>query len=765
MTAAMRYVRPYPMILLTLLASSTAIATESSRDGETLFESKVRPLLVEKCHECHGAKLAESGLRLDSRQALLRGSDAGAVVVPGDTANSRLLAVVKHAEGVTMPPDTKLSDDEIAAIEAWVKAGVPWPGNDDDDLPVSREDEMRARIDGALASHWSFRPPERHDAPDLATLPRLPPPVAATWSRSAIDRFIAAGLAASDLAPAAEAEPRQLFRRLHYDLIGLPPPADEADAFAANPSDDVYQATVDRLLASREHAEHWARHWLDLARYADSEGYHPSKIPWYPHSWTYRDWVVKALHDDVRYDRFVTLQLAADRLEPAAPAADLAALGFLTVGSTFYANKQLVIDDRIDLVTRGLMGLTVACARCHDHKYEPVSATDYYALHGVFSSCWMPDKPEELPVIGEPPGRDTLEHVAKRAELEAALAEKPDDDADRKALEKHEAAAVGEPSRAMVVTERGLTNSRIHLRGDPGRLHGDAIPRRFLELLGGATFDPKSSGRLDLASAIVSPDNPLTARVVVNWVWMHHFGRGLVPTPGDFGLRGEPPSHPELLDDLARRFIDEGRWSFRWLHREIVLSRTWRQSAAAAAATARDPDNRLFGRATRRRLSWEAWRDSLLTAAGTLDRGSFGGPGINPESLHALHARTIYSRIDRANVPYLAQMFDVAATDTAVHCRCRTSVPQQGLAVLNSPLVVAAARRLADRTLAVGDTEDLRISALWRHALARSPTNQELALARSLLVDAGAGPAIEGFGPWERLAQAVLATAEFHYVD
>ena len=925
------------------LTITTAAADSGSREGEALFESKVRPLLVSKCQECHGASVSEAGLRLDSRKAVLLGSDAGAVVVPGDSGKSKLLAAVKHVDDLAMPPDTKLSDDEIAALEAWIVAGVPWtgPGGEDTD-PATREEAMQERLRESLAAHWAFQPPQRHPAPDLSTIASLDPAVAAAWSQSPIDRFIAAGLAAADFAPSAEAAPRDLFRRLHYDLTGLPPSADAADAFAANPSDKAYRDAVEKLLASREHAEHWARHWLDLARYADTMGYaFAGQSPLYPFAWTYRDWVVKSLHDDLPYDQFVTLQLAADRIEPPVPREDLTALGFLTVGRTFLGNTHDIIDDRIDLVTRGLLGLTVACARCHDHKYEPISAADYYALHGVFASCEIP---AELPVIGDsPPGPEAEAFAAKLAELQAKVAEhevavheralreavahaadyfyetarpaprpdgrppqladgyeleqllldrlkrlieksradhpilgpwvavkglpdeqitamlapitaasaqaaplnplvatelssakattlrhlaevyarlvarvapetaggpapKPDDPAElttlrtllgaeatplivprseamrvakrseseehrkrQRAITKHQAESPGGPPRAMVLTDKAKpVDSHVFLRGNPGRL-GPKTERRLPELLGGTSLDRGSSGRLDLARAIVSPTNPLTARVIVNWVWTHHFGHGLVATPGDLGLRGDPPINQQLLDDLARRFMDDGQWSLRWLHQEIVLSRTWRQSAAMRPDLAvRDPDNQLFGRAERRRLSWEAWRDSLLAAAGTLNHGRSGGPGIDPLDTKAIDARTIYARLDRQDVPGLLRTFDIANPDTAVHVRSRTTVPQQGLAVLNAPLVVEAAKRLAARSVAeVGDetADDPRITALWRVALSRSPTGAERSLAHTWLDEARAEPAVEAFGPWERLAQALLGTAEFQFID
>ena len=947
-----------------ILGSGVAIAAEAtSKELETLFESRVRPLLAAKCQGCHGDKVAEAGLRLDSRRSLLAGSDTGPVVVPGDAAKSRLVAAVRHVGELAMPPDEKLSADEIATLENWVAAGAAWsgPGGDDDTTQPAPAATMDERLATSLKSHWAFTPPARHPAPELPS--SFDPSLRDAWSVSPIDRFIGHELGTVGLAPSQEAAPRNLIRRLFYDLTGLPPSPDEADAFCAaaaggaTAADAAFRATVDRLLASREHAEHWARKWLDLARYADTMGYaFDNQDSRYPFAWTYRDWVVGALERDLPYDQFVTLQLAADRIEPPVPRSDLAALGFLTVGRTFLGNTHDIIDDRIDLVTRGLMGLTVACSRCHDHKYEPVSTADYYALHGIFSSSTIP---EELPVIGDPPpgpaavafatklkkleaavtahestvhARATREAVAHAAdyffefarpsprgadnrppkladgyELEQLLldrlkrlldkaepkhpilgawaaargktdaeigpavdavvaswlkdlglkdlggqipesrdpkvvnqivlqelvstkpttlrqlaemyarlaarvapesaggpAAEPGEPAELAALRTlvgvegsplvvplaeamrvatsaeqrelrkrkkdvtvHMAGAAGGPPRAMAILDADHpVDSHVFLRGNPGR-PGEKVERRLPKLLGGTAVARDSSGRLDLARAIVSPTNPLSARMIVNWAWTHHFGRGLIDTPGDLGLRGEPPSNPRLLDDLARRFIDEGKWSLRWLHREIVTSRTWRQSSAARDdLVAGDPDNRLYGRANRRRLDWEAWRDSMLFAAGTLDRRA-GGPGVDPLLETAMNTRSLYGRLDRQDVPGILRVFDIANPDTAVHVRSKTNVPQQSLAVLNAPLVVAASRQVAARVdREIGDTsnEDIRIVALWRTVLGRDPTPEERQQAQDWLAGESTGTA-QPMDTWQRLAHALLATAEFQFVD
>ncbi|MFM7206313.1 MAG: PSD1 and planctomycete cytochrome C domain-containing protein [Planctomycetaceae bacterium] len=934
------------LVLAAWVSGPASFGWAANADAEREFETRVRPLLIARCGSCHGDSVAESGLRLDSRRAVLTGGDGGPAVVPGDAAGSRLIAAVRHADGLEMPPDGRLSEEEIGVLESWVAAGVPWFGQGADAegaMPSSEPAaDMDRRVSEALATHWAFRPPTRHAAPAVAA--GFPAEHREAWQASAIDRFIASDLSAAGLGPAAPAAPRDLVRRLSFDLTGLPLTAGEADAFVANPSENAFRALVDRLLASREHAEHWARKWLDLARYADTMGYaFDAQSSLYPFAWTYRDWVVRSLQADVPYDRFVTLQIAADQVVPPVPREDLAALGFLTVGRTFLGNQHDIVDDRIDLVTRGLMGLTVACARCHDHKYEPITAADYYALHGIFASSEIP---KELPVIGEPPSgpeaetfaatlagrrqalldhesavhargvRDAVSHAADywcesarpaargadgrpprlpdRYELvqgvidalvrlaDGGMATHPvlgpwcevrglsDDDVGRRVasllagwadssagtgvnavvreefaatrpanlrqvaevygrlvarvapewaggsavpaaepadvaavramfgteggpfvvsraeamrlavrpeetehrrLEKeittHLATAPGGPPRAMTLVDcRRLVDSPVFIRGNPKK-PGPRVERRLPVVLGGAAVDRLSSGRLDLAWRIVDPDNPLTARVLVNWAWTHHVGRGLVETPGDFGLRGEPPSHPDLLDDLARRFVDDGRWSLRWLHREIVTTAAWRQSSVAdAAANARDPDNRLCSRANRRRLDWEPWRDSLLAAAGTLDRAAGGGPGVDPLAVAAVGTRSLYAAVDRQDVPGIMRVFDVANPDTAVHVRTRTTVPQQSLAVLNSPLVVEAATRIAARAAAEGGADpDGRIVAIWRAALARSPTDSERMLARGWLDGGGEATAAAGFGPYERLAQAVLATAEFQYVD
>ncbi len=928
--------------LLTVLLAGSQPAAAISPEQEKLFEEKVRPLLVTRCQGCHGARLAEGGLRLDNLPAVLKGGDSGAILTPGDPTASKVLKVVRRELEPAMPPDEPLPAEEVAILEAWIAAGVPWsgpgaegPAAGEDTLPA----DMEARLVWARQRHWAYQPFTRHAPPEPPA--GLDPAGSREWG-GLLDRFVTAKIVVAGLEPSPQADPRALVRRLWFDLTGLPPPADRVDAFAANPSEEAWGALVAELLAAPEHSEHWARHWLDLARYADTMGYaFGNQDPRYPFAWTYRDWVVGALASDMPYDRFVTLQLAADLVEPPAEKADLAALGFLTVGRTFLGNPHDIIDDRIDLVTRGLLGLTVACGRCHDHKYEPVSTADYYGLYGIFASSQIP---AELPVIGTaPPGPEADAFNAKLAELKAAVpahedavrrrgttaaiahtadylletarptprkadnrpprladeydllqglldrvsrgigsaaptdpivgpwvqlkgksdeeigpaiaallaswgdrpdaaivnrlvvaelrspvpqtlrsvaeayarlfarvapdwaggpAAQPDDPPELVALRgalgaagtalvvqpgeamqlasieegnehrrrkmeitRHEAESPGGPPQAMVMIDRDqLSDSHVLIRGNPGR-PGELVERRLPKLIGGTPASRTSSGRLDLAHGIVDPTNPLTARMIVNWVWAHHFGRGIVDPVGDLGLRGEPPSHPELLDDLARRFVEEGKWSLHWLHREIVTSRTWRRSAVATAdQLAADSDNRLLARANRRRLDWEAWRDGLMSAAGVLDTHTRGGRGVNPLAQDAMHRRTLYTRLDRQDVPGILRIFDVANPDAATHERSRTSVPQQSLAALNAPLVIDAARQVAARSLREGGAqEDTRIERLWRACLSRSPDGDEISAAKGFL--AVAGSTNPDFGPWEQLAQALLASAEFQFTD
>ncbi len=871
-------------------------------EGVQFFESKVRPLLVEHCQKCHGPKKQEGSLRLDSREATLKGGDSGPALVPGKPDESLLIGAVRHTGDVQMPPAGKLEEQQIEALVEWVRLDAPWP-----------EAPQAAGVDLAEIQrrHWAFQP--------IAN-PAPPPVKDGSWERTPIDRFILAKLEAAGLAPSPQADRRTLIRRLSFDLTGLPPTPEEVDAFVNDPAPDAHAKLVDRLLDSPQYGEQWARHWLDVARYSDTKGYvYAREERFWVHAPVYRDWVVQALNRDLPYDQFLLLQIAADQAAPNDRGAG-AAMGFLTLGRRFLGVTHDIIDDRIDVVTRGAMGLTAGCARCHSHKYDPISMDDYYALYGVFLNST-----ERLTPIAEPTARDDA-YAAFEKELEArqqklrettlvkrneaaervrqrvtdylvaqtqlskypeegfdqiltatdliptfvrrweawlALGARSDDpaflpwrrfaalkadefaarspevvrelaaapttvnprvlavltppptsmrevaerygklllavDGEWKAaceaakqagaaepakLEAPESEALRQvlygpgspclvPNESIVSTEgyfdSGTTNelwklqnevdrwliqsplapahavtlvdrelmrpARIFRRGNPAN-RGPEVTRHFLSVVAGPNAAPfaHGSGRLELAKAIIDPANPLTARVWVNRVWQHHFGVGLVRTASDFGIRAEAPSHPELLDWLATRFVAEG-WSTKRLHRMILLSNVYQQRsegatdvAARERARLADPDNRLLSRMNARRLTFEEFRDNLLAITGRLDlqmggraADLFAGGGtVN-------RRRTLYGLVDRQFLPAALRVFDFANPDLHIPARSETTVPQQALFALNHPFVAQQAQALVARAGADGASDPAeKIRRLYRAAYQRDPTPSQL---------------------------------------
>jgi hypothetical protein len=890
--------------VLTLTALAVRPSPAADLSAEELFEARVRPVFVQRCQECHGPEEQWSGLRLDSRAGVLKGGDGGPVVVPGKPGESELLRrVTAKDEYVRMPPPEAgeaLTQTQIRAISRWIERGAPWP-----DSPAPSADKRRAAWD----KHWAFQPVER---------PPLPQVRDETWAKTPIDRFTLHRLEADGLKPSPAADRRTLIRRATYDLTGLPPTPEEVERFVRDDKPDAYARLIDRLLASPRYGEQWGRYWLDVARYSDTKGYvYAREERFFVHASTYRDWVVRALNDDMPYDRFVLLQLAADQAAPKDPGA-LAAMGFLTLGRRFLGVTPDIIDDRIDVVTRGLMGLTVTCARCHDHKFDPIPTEDYYALYGVFQNCVQrlapvprqpnvpppseefqkelrarrqklretmaarraeagdrirarideyllaqrelekyPDlafslilskedlipstvhrwraflaraKKEKNPVFipyfafarltdeqfaraaaettrqlrlskaainprvaeafASPPA--SAQEVAERygqifAEIdkqwrercEAAKREKlpppkalpdPDDEALRQVLYGPNSPCVipDEPivniefffdtgttvelwklqgevdrwllkapksaPRAGVLTDRAHpVEPRVFRRGNPSN-KGAVVPRRFLQVIAGPDRHPFShgSGRLEMAQAIVDPENPLTARVWVNRVWMHHFGNGLVNTPSDFGMRAETPSHPQLLDWLADEFV-AGGWSTKRLHRAILLSATYRQQSRGPAdpalrrrALERDPQNRLLWRMNARRLSFEQFRDTLVALSGELDDAMGGKAVAMFASGEAGFRRSIYGLVDRQYVSNAMTVFDFANPDAHSPRRSETTVPQQALFALNHPFVAGRARALAGRlpdgpVAAAAD----RATRLYQLVLQRDPTSRE----------------------------------------
>jgi hypothetical protein len=749
---------------LLIVASVSAAEPPKQLDPRAteFFERKVRPILAERCFSCHGPKKQMAGLRLDSRAALLQGSDNGPVIVPGQPDKSALVTAVRQSGDIKMPPKGKLSPEAVADLSAWVKDGAPWPRSaTPTPTPSSSVAEVRKH-------HWAFHP----------VVKPTPPTVRHTaWPITDLDRFILARLEAKGLPPSAEADRRTLIRRAYFDLVGLPPTPEDVAAFEADHSPEAFARVVDRLLASARYGERWGRHWLDVARYADTRGYVFTSERRFPFAYTYRDYVIRAFNDDLPYDQFIVQQLAADRLDLGTDKRPLAAMGFLTLGRRFLNNVHDIIDDRIDVTMRGLQGMTVACARCHDHKFDPIPQKDYYSLYGVFASSVEPaELPGIMPPVPTPEyqafarelerlKKDVSDFRAKHAaELKARNRKFRDQlTALRKKVEHLRATHPGAPPSAMVLVDAAQPmQPHVFLRGNPNN-HGPAVPRQYLQVLAGEQRKPFSngSGRLELARAIASKDNPLTARVLVNRVWMWHFGQGLVRTPSDFGLRGEPPTHPELLDWLAATFMENG-WSIKKLHRLIMLSRVYRQQSQDTPSGKRlDVDNRLLWKMNRQRLDFEALRDSLLAVAGRLAL-RVGGPAVSLTDAPFSRRRAVYGFIDRQNLPGLLRTFDFASPDAHVPMRHTTTVPQQALFLMNSPFLIEQACALVARADVAGlSGTEQRIARLYRLLYGRPPEPEEMALGVRFL----ARPAGKGLTAWEQYAQVLLLANEFAFVD
>ncbi|MFN7926997.1 MAG: PSD1 and planctomycete cytochrome C domain-containing protein [Blastocatellia bacterium] len=828
-------------------APSVAAQTDAAK--YEFFEAKIRPLLITACYDCHtdGAK---GGLRVDSREALLKGGKHGAVLIPGQPENSLLIKAVRHSdENLKMPKGAaKLKDEEIAALSQWIKDGAVWS------VTPAKTDYL---IKPEHKAHWAFRPLGKSSLPTVNGA-----------TNNAIDAFLLAKLEANGLTFNAPADKRTLLRRVTYDLTGLPPTYEEIQAFLSDNAPDAYAKVVDRLLAAPAYGEKWGRHWLDLARYSDTLGMTDAGNNlqgWFPYSYTYRDWVIRALNRDLPYDQFLVQQLAADKL-PNNDAKNLAALGFVSLSrGGLNANYHERIDDKIDVVARGLLGLTVSCARCHNHKFDPIPTKDYYSFYTIFNNTREPktlplldaenadlskwdaetkaeeqkieaeiakmrekrypelkalyrtepeiakclrsvyearaikgeealqkftqekdynlymlkrwrdylqraganevwalwqqlvtlpekdfkdnaaaviaaqyklnplivqafqappasirevtdlygkvlaayDKPQPLPNTNEEQLRQVLHAADAPTEMPFSDYEQfrvsvdgQNENGRRTRLTNLFLAQAyrGAPPRAQSVEDEDkLKPGFVFLRGKPEN-KGDAVSPQFLQILAGDNRKPFTigSGRLELAQAIASKDNPLTARVFVNRVWQWHFGNGLVRTPSDFGTRGEAPTHPELLDYLSRTFIENG-WSMKRLHREMLLSRAYQQSSTDnPAAHNLDPENKWLWRMNRRRLDIEELRDSLLIASDKLEHTMFGLP-VSAQAWPYTYRRTIYSFIDRALVPNDYRVFDFADPNAHAPSRALTTGPQQALMMLNSPFVIEQAKTLMQR--------------------------------------------------------------------
>ena len=731
------------------------------------FENKIRPVLIEHCYKCHGEEAAKEkklkgGLRLDSKAGWQKGGDTGPAIVPGKPSEGTLLESLKYDGDNKMPPKSKLPASVIADFEKWIKDGAVDPRTEAAPAKAPTIDIEKGR------QFWSLRPPVSRDAKSSERSAASP-----------IDSFIAEKWAERKLTPVAAADKRTLIRRAYFDLLGLPPRPEEVDAFLTDASPDAFAKLIDRLLANPHYGERWARYWLDVARYAEDQA-HTFGVKPKSNAWVYRDWVIKAFNADMPFDKFARLQLAGD-LVPETEGDQftrMAALGLLGLGADYYKNtarEQAIaeeLDDRVDVVSRAFLGLTVSCARCHDHKFDPIPTRDYYSLAGIFYGTNLTDFP-----LGPKDVVKAYTDAEKKLKAAEDKMKKMQADAKAKPMDKELATAAKEqvaevekikkempkpPLAAPVISGNG-TAMKIYIRGNPAT-KGEDAPKGFLQVISSSpTRKPGSDfTRLDLANAIATSENPLTARVIVNRVWAWHFGRGIVNTPSNFGKLGDAPSHPELLDHLAVEFVKHG-WSIKWLHREIMMSKVYQLTSDSSplAASRSDPANVYLWRGTRKRLDVEAWRDSLLAIGGTLDEKE-GGPTFDLKDANSKR-RTVYAKVSRHELDGLLRLFDFPDANVTADKRSVTTVPQQQLFALNSDFMVNQAKAFSLRVSKMSSTDEDRINAAYRLAFNRLPAPRELSIGLAYL-KLPTKPD-DKLTRWEQYAQALLASNEVMYVD
>ena len=914
-------------------ATLSVMAAEVDAKGIEYFEQEIRPLFAEHCWKCHSATAKTANklkgdLMLDTPGGIRRGGEGGPLVVPGKPAESSLISALRH-EGLQMPPDSKLPDAVISKFEHWIKLGAPMPESSNEVIAMQSIDWTEAR------RAWAFQAPIEHDLPTVKN---------SDWPVSFVDHFTLAAMESRGLTPNKKASKQDLIRRATFDLIGLPPTPEDVDEFVNDDRPEAFAVLVDRLLKSPHYGERWARYWLDLARYADDEG--NSFLSPTPNAYLYRDWVIRAFNQDLPYDEFLRLQLAGDELPLTSNdyLQQWAGLGFQGLGPQFRKGaageakaKADEIEDRVDTLSRGLLGLTVSCARCHDHKFDPIPTRDYYSMAAAYNGAvwservladtdstnqfraweqqlqqqradlekWIADQgrnfgrreldrideyliaawrirsligqgqlideavaAEKGNLLGSPLNRlvRSFDPLASRGPLDAWIlvqdqtesgGKEPDElgldtqsikNAVVTALRRLESKAdattnangVSEPlteedkkllnwlwqdgSSPFYIKNKEVTSlldaqqkseyqtrqTKIEQKlserpeipampsvsggGDP--LHilvrgnplqpGELAPPGFLRILGGQAEGETANRftRRQLADAIASSQNPLTARVFVNRVWHYHFGRGIVATLGNFGRQGTPPTHPELLDTLAVRFVKSG-WSVKALHREIMLSATYQLSSLFDERNGSvDPDNHYLWRMNPRRLDIEAWRDALLSVSGRLDP-KVGGPTLNqrtpamkerPEDDFFMYLvgndlddpnnsrRTIYCIVSRYSPNPTAGLFDFPEPNVVSEIRNVTTIPQQQLFVLNSPLTIAMAKAFAARLKQSFSTERERLNFAWKLAYGRLPTADEIQISQELLNATAQDSAADQFGPWEQLCHSLLCSNEFTFV-
>jgi hypothetical protein len=772
----------------------------TTEEGLDFFEKRIRPILAEHCYDCHDADKGKTkgGLNLASREGWMKGGESGASVTPGKPDDSLLITAVRYWDkDLQMPPKKPLKPTQVEDLIEWVKMGAPDPRIASQ--PASVATEKSADVMEKGRGHWAFQPVKVGATPAVKD---------ASWVRNEVDNFILARIEAAGAKPAPDADARTLIRRVTFDLTGLPPTPDEVATFVAESLRDpqsAFRDLVDRLLASPSYGERWGRHWLDLTRYADTCG-NASDYP-VPQAYKYRDYVIRAFNDDMPYDRFIREQLAGDLSPTAVTAggtetAPVIATGYLASARHFSGGAgepHLTIEDAIENIGRTFLGLSLSCARCHDHKFDPIPTTDYYALYGILSSSVFPhpgsegkSRPENLAALLPKAELEAakrmweeklaaLDAEAKAREADKAAAEKEPDSAERKGKIDAAAKAVAAAKEqrrilketppfelAYSVTEGKPANSRLQVRGDPKRL-GEEVPRHFLTILGGTPLGAQNSGRPDLAAAITNPKNPLTARVLVNRLWQHHFGRGLVATPNDFGTRGLPPTHPELLDFLAQKFIDSG-WSIKAMHRVMLLSHTWQLSSQNPDPT--DPENKLWSRAERRRLDAESIRDSLLFVSGGLDLtpgGAHPFPAVHTWgftqhnqffAVYDTKQRAVYQMQQRLRRHPFLGLFDGPDPNSSTATRQQSTTPLQSLFMMNDKFIHERAIDFSARITAVSNEDMRRMEVAFLTLFGRPPQPDELQLITAYLAKF---PTSEK--AWQSLSRALLASNEFIHLD
>jgi cytochrome c553 len=777
-------------LMALLLLGSTA---QAQSEAETFFETRIRPVLAGTCFKCHGSNKVNAGLRVDTRQALLRGGQSGPAVDPGAPERSLLIRAIRHTAQaqIKMPPNQKLPESTIADFVRWVKEGAIWPA-------------AAPGVDAfAAGKHWAFAPLRKSQ----------PPRDPSGWAGGPLDCFISAGQRERGVRPAPPADRRTWLRRVTFDLIGLPPTPEEIAAFLADPSPEAHARVVDRLLASPRYGERWGRHWMDLVRYADTAGDN-ADYP-IPEASLYRDYVIDSFNADKPYDEFLREQLAGDLLAQQGPPAKYAeriiATTYLALSRRYltapYEQWHLTLEDTIDATGRAFLGLTLRCARCHDHKFDPIRQEDYYALYGIFASTQFPYAGSEefaskkfprdhfVPLLPPAQAQPKLEaHRKKLTDLRNQIArmEKEDPRQAKLAPLRSELYALERTNLpadlpgAYAVSDGKPTDVPLQRGGDPAR-PGPVVKRGVPKFLAGSrpvVIPPGSSGRLELARWLTAPENPLTARVMVNRIWQHHFGKGLVPTPSNFGLNGQPPSHPKLLDWLASQFIESG-WSIKAMHRLIVLSQTYRlASVEDSANVARDPVNSGYWHFDRRRLDAEAIRDAMLAVSGTLD---LRRPGRHPfppmdtwawtqhapfKEVYPSRRRTVYLMTQRLQRhPFLA-LFDGPDPNVTTDTRTRSTVPLQALYLMNNPFVTEQAKALAARLLRGSPEQWQSVRQGYELAWGRPPVDAEIEAARHYLdryeqelsrLDVPLRT--RELEAWTSLARVLLCANEFVYVD